>query len=244
MKPLLAAASALWAGAVAAQGLPDADIYIIGELHDNPTHHEVQADLVGQIGPTSVVFEQLTDEQADRVAPDTPRDAGTLNTLLDWEDSGWPDIAMYAPIMGASDAVIVGAAGAPGDLSAYGLDEPLPPEQQAAREALQADAHCGKLPEDILPDFVARQRAIDAQFAARTIGALDRYGGPVVLITGNGHARKDWGVPAAIARVRQDLRVFTIVQGEAGHFPPGGDMVLGLDTPAVPNRPDPCDAFR
>lgn len=223
-----------------AQSVPSADIYILGEIHDNPTHHAEQARLVAAIVPTAVVFEQLSDEQADRIDADTPRDPQVLDRLLDWSESGWPDIAFYLPIIAASDAIILGAAGAPGDLSAYGLDTALPPDQQAAREQLQADAHCGALPETLLPRFVARQRATDAQFAARTIAAFDAHGGPVVLITGNGHARTDWGVPAAIVRVRPDLRVVSVVQGEGEDTVPG-DLTLQATAPA---RDAPCAAFR
>ncbi|WP_299816512.1 ChaN family lipoprotein [uncultured Jannaschia sp.] len=236
----LGAALAWIAGTAGAQDLPPADIYVLGEIHDNPAHHAVQADLVAQLGPAAILFEMLSDEQAVRIGPDTPRDAATLGPLLDWAESGWPDIAFYAPIMAASDAPILGAAGEAGDLSVYGLAAALPPEEQEARERLQAEAHCGALPEEMLPDFVARQRAIDAQFAARTLAALDAHGAPVVLIAGNGHARTDWGVPAAIARVRPDLAVVAVVQGEGDPTVPG-DVVLQAE-PQV--RGDPCDAFR
>ena len=225
----------------AAQTLPAADIYVIGEVHGTPAHHATQARLVAEIAPGAVVFEQLNAAQAARIAPGTPRDAATLGPLLDWEESGWPDIALYAPIMAASDAAILGAAGEAGDLSAYGLDATLPADQQAAREALQGAAHCDALPPDLLPEFVARQRAVDAQFADRTLAALDAHGPPVVLITGNGHARTDWGVPAAIARVRPEVEVMAIVQSEDGGSVPPGD--LALDAPA-PERGDPCAAFR
>ncbi|CUH27655.1 putative iron-regulated protein [Jannaschia seosinensis] len=227
-------------GPAAAQNLPPADVYVIGEIHGNPAHHATQARLVAHIAPRALVFEQLSGAQADRISPDARRNAATLGPLLDWDESGWPDIALYAPIMAAADAPILGAAGEAGDLSAYDLDTALPAAEQQEREALQAAAHCDALPTDLLPDFVARQRAIDAQFAARTLDALDRYGAPVVLITGNGHARTDWGVPAAIARVRPDLRVVAIVQGEGEPTVPG-DIVLQADAPP---RDDPCAAFR
>ncbi|CTQ33414.1 ChaN family lipoprotein [Jannaschia rubra] len=223
-----------------AQTLPPADVYVLGEVHDNPTHHAVQARLVAGIDPAAVVFEMLTQDQAGRIAPDTPRDADTLDALLDWSGGGWPDMAMYAPIMAASDAPILGAAGPAGELGAYGLEGPLPPEQQAGREALQQAAHCGALPDDALLRFVARQRAMDARFAAHVLRALKDHGPPVVLIAGNGHARADWGVPAAIARVRPDLRVVSVVQGEGEEMPPA-DVIL--HAPA-PERGDPCVAFR
>lgn len=220
--------------------LPPADVYILGEVHGNPDHHATQAALVAQITPTAVVFEQLSADQAARIGPDTPRDAETLGPLLDWADSGWPDIALYVPIMAASNAAIRGAAGEGGDLGPYNLSDPLPLDQQAAREALQAAVHCDALPLDLLPDFVARQRATDAQFAARTLAALEETGGPVVLITGNGHARTDWGVPAAIAFVRPDLRVTSLIQGEGPTDLPG---TVTVQTAPI-DRGDPCAAFR
>jgi uncharacterized iron-regulated protein len=236
-----AALALLLAAPAVAQTLPPADIYVLGEVHDNPDHHANQARLVREIAPNALVFEMLDPDQAARLTPDTPRDPETLDPLLGWSESGWPDIAMYAPIMADPTIPVLGAAGDPGDLSAYALDTPLPAEQQAEREALQAAAHCDMLPADILPGFVARQRALDAQFAAGTLAALDNHGPPVVLITGNGHARTDWGVPAAIASVRPEVEVVALIQTEGGAGALPGDMVL--DAPA-PERGDPCAAFR
>nr|WP_281494094.1 ChaN family lipoprotein [Jannaschia sp. S6380] len=224
---------------LAAAPLPPADIYVLGEIHDNAAHHVRQARMVAEVRPNAIVFEMLTGEQADRITPRTPRDAETLGPLLGWAGSGWPDIAMYAPIMAAHDSVILGAE-VDLDLSEFDLDRPLPDAQQARREALQAAAHCDALPTEMLPQFVARQRAADARFAAATLRALDEHGAPVVLITGNGHARTDWGVPAMIARVRPELHVVSVIQGEGGAVVPG-DIVLQS---APVERADPCAAFR
>jgi hypothetical protein len=186
----------------------------------------------------------LTPEQAARLEGDGfPSEPEALDSLLGWAAAGWPDVALYMPVFEAARGLpILGATGDAWDLSGYGLDDPLPPGQQEAREALQLAAHCDALPAEMLPGFVDRQRAVDARLAAAALDALDRFGPPVALIAGNGHARSDWGVPAAIARVRPDLPVVAVVQGEDGSLPPGGDVVL--DAPSVANRPDPCAAFR
>ena len=239
----LAALAILLAGAASCRelpALPEAEVYVLGELHDNPDHHRAQAAMIAAIGPAAVAFEMLAPVQAARIGPDTPRDE-TLGALLAWERSGWPDFAIYLPVFQAFDAPVVGAGGTDArDLSAYGLDEALPAAEQAEREALQAAAHCDALPADLLPSFVARQREVDARLAHATLAALDRHGPPVVLIAGNGHARTDWGVPAAIARVRPEVRVVSVIQGEGGAVPPG-DVTL---TAAAPERGDPCAAFR
>jgi uncharacterized iron-regulated protein len=122
------------------------------------------------------------------------------------------------------------------------LSDPLPQEQQHAREELQQTAHCNAMPPEMLPAMVDLQRLRDAVLARETLRALDETGGPVVLITGNGHARRDWGVPAYIAVLRPDLEVLSIGQQEDGAGTPGGFDAL-LSAPAV-DRPDPCEAFR
>ncbi|MEL7256204.1 MAG: ChaN family lipoprotein, partial [Pseudomonadota bacterium] len=46
----------------------DGDVLILGEFHDNPTHHAVQADAVRVIAPKAVVFEMLTPAEAAQLA--------------------------------------------------------------------------------------------------------------------------------------------------------------------------------
>ena len=38
-----------------------ADVVILGEIHDNPQHHLVQAEAVEAITPTAVVWEMVTE---------------------------------------------------------------------------------------------------------------------------------------------------------------------------------------
>ncbi len=90
--------------------------------------------------------------------------------------------------------------------------------------------------------MVAVQRLRDAVLARAVVVAMAGTGGPVAVITGNGHARHDWGVPAFLARVAPDLEVFVLGQTEDGAPLQGGfDEVRSA--PAVA-RPDPCAAFR
>jgi uncharacterized iron-regulated protein len=236
-----------------------ASVVIAGEVHDNPAHHEAQAALVQHVAPRAIVFEMLTLEQAGLVTQDNRTDQALLETALDWAGSGWPDFAMYYPIFAAAPAATIYGAAVPrdaaraamqagiaetfgSDAAAYGLSDPLPEDQQSAREELQQTAHCNAMPPEMLPVMVDLQRLRDAVLARETLRALDETGGPVVVITGNGHARRDWGVPAYLVSLRPDLEVVTIGQQEDGTGTPGGfDAVLSA--PAV-ERPDPCEAFR
>lgn len=236
-----------------------APVIIIGEVHDNPAHHAAQATIVAHVQPRAIVFEMLTEVQAAAVTPDNRTDAATLAAVLGWADSGWPDFSMYYPIFAAAPEATIYGAGVPRDAAraamqtgivdsfgdeaaVYGLSDPLPPAVQTAQEALQQAAHCNAMPPEMLPAMVDLQRLRDAVLARETLRALDETGGPVVVITGNGHAREDWGVPAFIARIAPDLEVLTIGQQEDGSGAPGGFDIL-ISAPAV-DRPDPCEAFR
>jgi len=235
------------------------DVWILGEVHDNPAHHAEQAERVAAIGPRALVFEMLTPSQAKRVTPGLVSDPQAMAAALDWSGRGWPDFEMYHPIFAAApeaaaygaqvprtearDVFETGPAESFGDAAAaYGLADPLPPAEQAAREAAQMDAHCDALPEEMLPGMVAVQRLRDAVLARATVRAVQQTGGPVAVITGNGHARRDRGVPAYLARVAPEIEVHVLGQTEDGHPLEGGfDEVVSA--PAV-DRPDPCAAFQ
>ncbi|MBQ0751826.1 MAG: ChaN family lipoprotein [Roseovarius sp.] len=235
------------------------DVMILGEVHDNPAHHAEQAARVAQAQPKAVVFEMLTAEQAARATPDVRGDKDALEAALGWAESGWPDFSMYYPIFAAApDAAIYGAqvpretaraalsdgpaASFGEEASRYGLDRDLPPEEQTARETLQKEAHCNALPPEMLPGMVAIQRLRDAVLARATIEALEATGGPVAVITGNGHARRDWGVPAYLTMVAPDLDIWVLGQTEDARPLDGGFDVV-TSAPAVA-RPDPCAAFK
>ncbi|HAW47903.1 MAG TPA: hypothetical protein DCX34_11810 [Roseovarius sp.] len=235
------------------------DVVVLGEVHDNPAHHAEQARRVAALAPRALVFEMLTPEQAARVTPALIADADAMEKALDWAESGWPDFSMYHPIFAAApeatvygaqvpreaarDVFEVGAAEAFGPgAAAYGLTKPLSDAEQAGREAMQKEAHCNALPEEALPGMVAVQRLRDAVLARAVVRAMKESGGPVAVITGNGHARRDHGMPAYLARVAPDLTVYVLGQTEDGApLASGFDEVISA--PAA-ERPDPCAALR
>lgn len=237
-----------------------ADIVFLGEQHDNPVHHSAQAEWAEALAPAALVFEMLTPEQAAQVSPENRVSQNELGTALNWETSGWPDFAMYYPIFAAAPDARIYGAGVPRDqvrdvmagsvpdafgaqaAARFGLDEALPDAQQLERENLQRIAHCDALPEDVLPRMVSVQRLRDATLAQNALRAFDQTGGPVLVITGNGHARTDWGAPFLLRQANSDVVVFALGQGEGGTGP-GGAFDITLDSPTV-ERGDPCDAFR
>lgn len=229
------------------------DVYVLGEFHDNPTHHAVQATFLEQLSPRAVVYEMLTADEAAQLR-DVPRDKETLLSAID--EFHWSNLADYIDLLTRS-SVIVGAAlpredvrvafadGAAAvfgeDAQTYGLTTPLPEDEAETRAQLQFEAHCEAMPMDMMGGMIEAQRLRDAAFARAVINAVDSHGQPVVLITGNGHARRDWGVPAYLARARPDLTVFALGQSESGSLSGAFDTVT--DAPTV-ERSDPCAAFR
>lgn len=250
--------------AAQAQDAPDvpleADIVVMGELHDIALHHDNQAAWVARMAPAAVVFEMLPPELADIAEDMRGADAGTLGAALTWEERGWPDFPSYHPIFTAlgeariygaevprddlSRAVSQGAAAVFGDgAERFLLDLDLPLEEQTLREDLQDRAHCGLMPPEMLPGMVEVQRLRDAVLARTALTALDETGGPVAIITGNGHARTDWGVPSYLRAADPDVTVHAIGQvlpdDEAMPFDTRLSFAVDLS-----HRGDPCDALR
>ena len=199
--------------------LAGARYVLLGERHDNPDHHRVQAALLRALLAAgrrpAVVFEMFTADDAPAIArylTAAPRDAAGLADAVDWKRSGWPDWAYYQPIVQAAlDAgvpIVAGnlpqatvralargnrAALAEGLAARYALDQPLPGGGQAALTTEIREAHCGHLPADRIEGMVLAQRARDATLAESLLTAA-RDG--AVLIAGNGHVRGDRGVPS------------------------------------------------
>jgi uncharacterized iron-regulated protein len=240
----------------------DADVVILGEIHDNPAHHAEQARLVGQLRPEAVVWEMLTPGQLAQAAGADRADEAAFGAALGWEAAGWPDFAMYHPIFLASaDALHLGGAVPRGELrpvmekgalAAWGAPVPwfdaarvlgpLDPEDLDRRKAEQAEAHCNALPVDLLPGMVEAQRFRDATMASAALGALADGKRPVVIITGSGHARTDVGIPAMIRAARPDVTVWALGQVEADPGPDAPYDAVNVTAPAP--RQDPCAAFR
>lgn len=238
--------------------LTGADVVVLGEVHDNPHHHRNQAKLIRLLKPTAVVWEMITQEQANLLSAEVLQDADKTVEVLDWNNSGWPEFSLYAPVFRAAaqaeqfgalvprevaqTALEMGVAEYFGAAAArFGLDQPLSVEEQAEREADQLANHCNAMPAQMLPVLVDFQRLRDSRLAWATEQALQQSGGPVVVITGNGHARKDRGLSVYLTRALPQVRVQVLGQME-------GEQIQGVfdvthSSPEV-SRPDPCLAFR
>lgn len=175
---------------------------LLGERHDNPDHHRLQAWVVRALAAAgrrpAVGFEMLGLDQAPALARHlvaAPRDAAGLGEAVGWARSGWPDWTMYQPIAEAALAAglrIVAAnlsaastqamrrdglaALDPGLVARHGIDRPLPAEAERAMADEIRDSHCNQAPEAIIPRMIAAQRARDAQMAESLLGATGAVG--------------------------------------------------------------------
>lgn len=221
-----------------AEAVAAADFVLLGETHDNPDHHLLQARLVRHIISSgrrpAVAFEMLTADQqeaVDAAIARAPKDPDALAAAVRWKKSGWPDFEYYRPIFAAAleAGMPIVAANLPREtvkgLFANGAgvldeglrerlarEEPLP---EAVLEELRAemrDSHCGALPPAIVDSLVLAQRARDAKMAERMLAAGETRG--AVLITGTGHARLHRGVPTVLAKDAPARRTVSVAMVE------------------------------
>lgn len=249
------------------ESLATADIVLLGEVHDHPSHHLTQAWLVEALRPKAVVFEMLTPKDDGPISRYLAGGgaASGIGPLVGWAERGWPDWEIYRPVFEAiREGVRVAGAGVPRaelrkvmateDLATLAPDPALAPELsraldpglRAELEQEMVDAHCGHLPREMAPMMVRAQRLRDATLAAVAAREL-RAGGPVVVITGNGHARIDRGVPAYLRTLAPGARILSLGQIEAVQLAQVDPVAQPYDylwiTPPHP-RPDLCEALK
>lgn len=258
--------------AALAERLRSARYVLLGEIHDVAQHHRLRAALLSALladgRPTWVVFEQI-DRQHNAAVAAAPRDTEAVVSAgqLDRKGWNWPlhrplfDAALAggATVLGgnlsraeARSVVRGGVAQAPLELQRWltapdAADAALPPAWTPAQDAelrRQVDVgHCGALPSAMLASMALAQRARDAALAATMAGAPPNV--RVVLMAGNGHVRRDIGVPHYLAAARADHNI------SIGFLERGGDGRKVADGPydeawftEPVARPDPCAAFQ
>ena len=123
-------------------------------------------------------------------------------------------------------------------LPALGFDAKVPADIEAAQASAIVDGHCGMIDTAQAGGMVGAQVARD-QFMARAIEANGSRG--AMLIAGNGHVRRDVGVPRWLSEATRARSV------SIGLLEPGDPNASGFDvvltTPAQ-SRADPCEAMR
>lgn len=226
------------------------DFVLLGEKHDNPDHHLLQASLVRAMIAAgrrpAVVFEMIAEDRQPAIdlwRAKGPADAAELGAAVGWEKTGWPPWPAYRPIAEVALSAALPVLGGnlsrrlvkaihrdgPAALDAprrarLGLDAPLPAKAETAIRDELFEAHCRLMPATALSPLVDVQRARDAVLAdnLRRGAASDGADG-AVLITGSGHARADHGAPLYLARLAPGRSILAVafVEVEDGETQPG-----------------------
>jgi uncharacterized iron-regulated protein len=209
------------------QALVAADFVLLGETHDNPEHHQLQARalaaLVAAGRRPAVAFEMLDVAQQPRIdealAGPPPHDPDALALAVQWAKGGWPAFALYRPVFEVAlraglpiaaanlsrkqvhEVVRTGASSLGPEVRAM-LERAGPLSKEATDEIRDEmyESHCREMPRAMLDPFVTMQRARDAQMAERLLAvARGRHDG-AVLVAGSGHVRTDRAVPSYLGR--------------------------------------------
>jgi len=238
---------------------------LLGEMHDNPEHHRLRAAVLqracGNGWRPAIVMEQFDlDRQVDieLARSERPHDAQHLIALAGasrgWH---WRDYEAFVALALQYDLPLV-AGNLPRPLAsrlvredylealgsqrvrAWGLNPAPDRDWQAAQEREIEAGHCGTLPKRLWSGMARAQFARDAAMADQ----LRRHGtNGAVLLAGNGHVRRDLGVPRWLAP--PDLArtlVVGFVERDSGVEPAGRYDALVVTARA--ERGDPCEAFK
>ncbi|WP_027288443.1 ChaN family lipoprotein [Rhodovibrio salinarum] len=207
--------------ATVAEATAKARFVILGERHDNPDHHALQAWLVqamtAQGRTPALAFEMIDQSQTPALEAylnDHPDDATGLGPAVTWEERGWPAWSTYQPIAAAAlqaDLPILAANPTPEEtrtvgrqgfaaldadrVAALGLDTPLPAAQRDRLLTELREGHCNLMPKEAMGPMANVQRLRDAVMADTLIAGAREQDRGAVLIAGGGHARADRAVP-------------------------------------------------
>jgi uncharacterized iron-regulated protein len=213
--------------------LAAARFVLLGERHDNPDHHRLQARAIEGIAGAgrrpAVAFEMIGSDAAGALAEATASAEATaeqVRAAVRWDQSGWPAFEIYAPVFQAAlgarlrlvaanlpreQAKAIGREGLAAldrDTTArLALDTPLPEAERADLLDELRRGHCGHGDERMLARMSSVQNARDAAMADALLGAGEAG---AVLIAGGEHVRRDRGVPVWLARRAPDAVVASV----------------------------------
>lgn len=238
-----------------------ANVLLLGESHDNGEGHRLRAEAlemrIAEGWRPAIAMEQFDREQQPALdaAMRDCRDAECVVARLVPGKSGWQwpfykpvinlalkhGLPLLAANLSRADAGKVIGGGFASVLAAdlrtrYNLDAALPAGVLATQVEEVRVSHCNKLPAEMLEPMARAQIARDVVMAE---AMRPHASGGVVLIAGNGHVRRDIGVPYWLRAQR--LATWSVGYIEAPAAPGAYDHEQRI--PAA-DRPDPCAKFK
>ena len=241
-----------------AAALRSRPIVLLGEVHDNAAQHALRAaalrTLVERGARPALLMEQFDRERQGDIDRVLARAGATADDLVAagapdataMQGWAWPLYRPYLALALEYRLNIVAANVSRADtrrvvqagLAALGFDAAVPPDIEAAQARAIVESHCGAIDDTQARRLVAAQVARD-QFMARAIEAHADRG--AVLLAGNGHVRRDIGVPRWLSPATRErsVSIGVLEDGDANAAQYG----VALFTPAQPRR-DPCEGMR
>ena len=244
-------------------------VVLLGEVHDNAQQHQLRLATLQRAFAAgwrpAIAMEQFDrDHQADidRARRERPGDAQHLIDAAapsaPRAGGGW-NWAFYRPFVelalrydvpliaanlsnaGTAKTVRGGYAAvfSAAEIAALGLDLLVAPEVQAAQEREIDIGHCHALPRSVWPRMAQAQFARDALMAE--VLRRSAQAGGVVLLAGNGHVRRDIGVPRWLGDVKD--RTFAVGYLEITDDSTPITAFDAVVRTAPAERADPCAEF-
>lgn len=190
------------------QALLPADVLLIGEQHDTPSHQQLQAAVVQALaadGRLSAVALEMADRGMSTAGLPRQASEAQVKAALGWSNAAWP-WAAYGPVvmMAVRSGVPALGANLPRDqmkvaMSNIALDNHLALDLWQKQQEIIREGHCGLLPASQIVPMTRIQTARDDAMAQTVVGAL-QPGKTVLLIAGNGHVDRELGVPTHLGR--------------------------------------------
>lgn len=249
-------------------------LVLLGEVHDNAEGHQrrlaaITAAVADGWKP-AIAMEQFDREQQPALDAAMAKcsDADCVIDAVGADRKAWrwefykPVIALalrehlplYAANLSRADAGKVMREGVSKVFDvqtsrAVGLDRGIPAALLAAQERGLEGSHCGMLPPQFSNGMARAQVARDAVMASVMLqarGTVPNKPRPVLLLAGNGHVRRDIGVPQwlghhaslAVGFVETDGK--TLAQGAGTHVQLAQEPYDRVETIVATERPDPC----
>jgi uncharacterized iron-regulated protein len=233
-------------------------VLLLGETHDNAVQHALRAQalaaLLARGDRPALLMEQLDRERQAAIDQAAQRADGTLDERVQavLDASGpvpgwhWPFYRPYLrlalqyglPIVAANVSRAEARRIVQQGLAAGGWRSDVPEDIARAQTEAIAASHCGQVDAALAARLSQAQVARD-QFMARQIAAHAARG--VVLLAGNGHVRRDIGVPRWLpAALRERSHVVGFLEADDDDDAAFDEVVR---TPAQ-TREDPCAGMR
>ena len=242
----------------------DADIILLGEIHDNLFQHRARADIISKIQAKefTIVSEHLVFGSEIIYSGRLLEDLETIG--FNKKAWSWPvHEVLYQrfeelrlPIFGGNlsqediNNIYVG--------KRFSQSDTLTPiVKRSALDRQSKDklfndlvlGHCGVVEEDLLSFMFKVQRLRDASFAY-----IASKVAPAIVIAGNGHVRRDYGVPQILKKMSPNSNVISIAFLEIDKLSKTTDNLIkklfkDTDTDYIwltepVSRVDPCEKLR